>query len=416
MARRLSLALLILCRVAATLGWMAPQGVARPPLRHAPPRCIFGEILEEAKLVRGGAVVEQPVLFDADSDEAPFDIDRWNKHRSPTRYGYLVPGILIGPTTRRISGTVGGLVLWAALVGLYNDVAGMDETLLGSTLPSIQLPLTPFELTSPVLGLLLVFRTDTANDRFDAACEAVWAVTSSTRSLIRKMVAWTGREKVTTDAEREAALDLIDGCLLLHGWIMGSYLRGKALKGVQEAQLLRFAAGRSESLAADGVKVAMTPYLAITALSLGVSRRLPSLTDQEEVSIDEEFSKITEALGRCEKLLRAPIPLGYTRYSVRFLWLWLSLLPFALASTFADIGGSTSSFISGLPERPALAVAMLFVSFIFLSIEDIAVQIEEPMAILPLIKCHKWLLEDVRRMRSLVGSVSATTDPSAGKP
>ena len=168
MARRLSLALLILCRVAATLGWMAPQGVARPPLRHAPPRCIFGEILEEAKLVRGGAVVEQPVLFDADSDEAPFDIDRWNKHRSPTRYGYLVPGILIGPTTRRISGTVGGLVLWAALVGLYNDVAGMDETLLGSTLPSIQLPLTPFELTSPVLGLLLVFRTDTANDRFDA--------------------------------------------------------------------------------------------------------------------------------------------------------------------------------------------------------------------------------------------------------
>ena len=157
-------------------------------------------------------------------------------------------------------------------------------------------------------------------------------MTSSTRSLIRKMVAWTGREKVTTDAEREAALDLIDGCLLLHGWIMGSYLRGKALKGVQEAQLLRFAAGRSESLAADGVKVAMTPYLAITALSLGVSRRLPSLTDQEEVSIDEEFSKITEALGRCEKLLRAPIPLGYTRTAALPVAV-ARLLPFALAST-----------------------------------------------------------------------------------
>ena len=45
---------------------------------------------------------------------------------------------------------------------------------------------------------------------------------------------------------------------------------------------------------------------------------------------------------------------------------------------------------------------MLFVGFVFLSIEDIAVQIEEPFSILPLVKCHKWLLFEVRRMRSLV--------------
>jgi predicted membrane chloride channel (bestrophin family) len=209
-------------------------------------------------------------------------------------------------------------------------------------------------------------------------------------------------------------MDLIDGSLLLHGWIMGSYLRGKALKGVQEAQLLRFASGRTEERAAD-VKVAMTPYLAITALSLGVSRRLPSLTDQEEVAIDEELGKLTDALGKCEKLLRAPIPLGYTRYSVRFLWLWLSLLPFALASTFAEFDAGT--FWADKPQ-PVLAVAMLFVSFIFLSIEDIAVQIEEPFAILPLIKCHKWLLADVRRMRALVTSptepAAATDDGGAG--
>ena len=86
---------------------------------------------------------------------------------------------------------------------------------------------------------------------------------------------------------------------------------------------------------------------------------------------------------------------------MRFLWLWLSLLPFALASTFAEFDAGT--FWADKPQ-PVLAVAMLFVSFIFLSIEDIAVQIEEPFAILPLIKCHKWLLSDVRRMRALVTS------------
>ena len=192
-------------------------------------------------------------------------------------------------------------------------------------------------------------------------------------------------------------MDLIDGCLLLHGWIMGSYLRGKPLKAFAEAQLLRFASGRAEDAKVKkGAKVAMTPYVAVTALSLGVCRRLPSLTDQELVAIDEEFGKITSELGKCEKLLRTPIPLGYTRYSVRFLWLWLSLLPFALANNFA--AGSMWGY---LPE-PALPVAMLFVSFVFLSIEDIAVQIEEPFSVLPLVKCHKWLLADARRMRGLV--------------
>ena len=45
---------------------------------------------------------------------------------------------------------------------------------------------------------------------------------------------------------------------------------------------------------------------------------------------------------------------------------------------------------------------MLFISFVFLSIEDIAVQIEEPFSVLPLVKCHKWLQVDVRRIVQLV--------------
>ena len=45
---------------------------------------------------------------------------------------------------------------------------------------------------------------------------------------------------------------------------------------------------------------------------------------------------------------------------------------------------------------------MLFISFVFLSIEDIAVQIEEPFAILPLEVQHKWLLRDAEETRGLM--------------
>eukprot|EP00908_Phaeocystis_cordata_P025869 Transcript_8347.p1 GENE.Transcript_8347~~Transcript_8347.p1 ORF type:complete len:428 (-),score=139.03 Transcript_8347:221-1504(-) len=401
---------------AATLALVhRPDLLPRATPRHECPRCSFADdFFQEARLVRGStALVEQPVFFDSTDGAAPFDVERWQTHRSNSRYAFLLPGILVGATTKRISAVVAGLVVFSALVGVYNDqAAGGSETALGF-LPIVQLPLTPFELTAPVLGLLLVFRTDTANGRFNDGCSAVWEISSALRSLVRKLVAWTGSEK-STDAERAAALDLIDATLLLHGWIMGSYLRGKPLKAAQEAQLLRFAKGFSakpsarsgEAQASRGRGdflrdefVPSTPYLAITAISLGVAKRLPSLTDQELVGIDEELGKVDAALGKCEKLLRAPIPLGYTRYSVRFLFLWLTLLPFALSSTFQEFGAGT--WWEDKPQ-PVLAFAMLFVGFVFLSIEDIAVQIEEPFSILPLVKCHKWLLFEVRRMKSLV--------------
>ena len=52
--------------------------------------------------------------------------------------------------------------------------------------------------------------------------------------------------------------------------------------------------------------------------------------------------------------------------------------------------------------QPVLAFAMLFVGFVFLSIEDIAVQIEEPFAILPLELHTRWLDRDAEQMKRLV--------------
>jgi predicted membrane chloride channel (bestrophin family) len=37
-----------------------------------------------------------------------------------------------------------------------------------------------------------------------------------------------------------------------------------------------------------------------------------------------------DVAGACERLLRTPIPLSYTRHTSRFLMIWLTLLPFTL--------------------------------------------------------------------------------------
>ena len=130
--------------------------------------------------------------------------------------------------------------------------------------------------------------------------------------------------------------------------------------------------------------------------------RLPSLTDQERIALDESLAAVSGDLGKCESFLRTPIPLGYTRYSVRFLWVWLTMLPFALTRAFC--GFQAGTWWEGKLDEPwPLVVASVgFVAAIFLSIEDIAVQIEEPFAVLPLEFQHEWLKRDVQKSRRLL--------------
>ena len=87
-----------------------------------------------------------------------------------------------------------------------------------------------------------------------------------------------------------------------------------------------------------------------------------------------------------DKIVSTPMPLSYTRHTTRSLLVYLFAIPFAL---WPSAGWLTP-------------VILFFISIILLGIEECGVQIEEPFAILPLVKCHKWLLFEVRRMRGLV--------------
>lgn len=89
---------------------------------------------------------------------------------------------------------------------------------------------------------------------------------------------------------------------------------------------------------------------------------------------------------------------------MRFLWLWLTLLPFALVRTFDEFGANT--WWQEVPQ-PITVVAIAFIGILFLSIEDIGVQIEEPFAILPLEQHSVFLREEVGEMRKLVPQLRA---------
>jgi len=99
------------------------------------------------------------------------------------------------------------------------------------------------------------------------------------------------------------------------------------------------------------------------------------LGDQEGVRMPtlgrfmECLAAFSGAARQCDMLTTTPIPLSYTRHTSRFLMIWLSLLAFPLADE-----------LSGFAAVPAL----FFISMLYLGVEEIGVQIEEPLSIMDL--------------------------------
>ena len=345
--------------------------------------------------------VERPLMYVADDiTSTRFNFERWDVHRAPSRYARALSGTLIGVTTRRIFPAV---LLLVAIS--YTTCLFLENALLDPTAMAPQLPLIAFELTAPVLSLLLVFRSDNSYLRFKDGSMYSWEITACLRSYIRRVVVWTGSPR-STAAERETAEEIIIACCLLHQWIMNEYLRPNGPKHVDRygrpvyEDLLGAALGVAPSAVATDVPDILvgqvpTPYLGLEAIALGATKRLPSLTDQERVGLEEQLGAVASNLAQCEQILRQPIPMGYKRYTIRFLWLWLLLLPFALVpSFFVD---ATRDICA---ELAAGTVAVFGV--VFLSVEDIAVQIEQPFSILPLDLTHTWMLRDIDNSRRLL--------------
>jgi hypothetical protein len=90
--------------------------------------------------------------------------DDWKKHRSPDRFVYYLAAIFNSGVYKTLGREVTATTAIATFVCLYNavtqgwvDLAGAQHggLIVSEFLPKLGLPLTPFTLASPSLGLLL---------------------------------------------------------------------------------------------------------------------------------------------------------------------------------------------------------------------------------------------------------------------
>ena len=220
----------------------------------------------------------------------------------------------------------------------------------------------------PSLGLLLVFRTNTAYARWDEARKNWGLNINHTRDLTRLATAYydAAADSRTTAAQRQADLSRV----ALAVWaFVRAMKRHLSPDHEDEEDFQREVRQRLPPAQATALIAARhRPNRALQDLST-VIESLP-LHFMRKDKLHSSLTRFEDNLGSSERLLSSPVPLFYTRHTTRFLAIWVLLLPFALYSAF---GGHAAMI-------PATAV----LSTCLFGIDELATQLEEPFTILPM--------------------------------
>ncbi|MBW4641761.1 MAG: hypothetical protein KME23_01835 [Goleter apudmare HA4340-LM2] len=224
---------------------------------------------------------------------------------------------------------------------LYYVNLPVSQPILGTVIPSI------------VLGLLLVFRTNTAYERFWEGRKSWGSIVNTVRNLARQI--WVSVNEVSPK-DRE---DKIIALHLLVAFAVATklHLRGESVNNEMAALM-------PSSMYAK-LKIMNNPPLEV-AFWIGdyLDRQYhqTQLNTYQLTAMQELLNLLVDNLGSCERILKTPMPLAYAIHLKQLLLLYCLLLPFQLVASL----GWWTGFIVAL------------VSFTLFGIEAIGLEIENP--------------------------------------
>lgn len=226
---------------------------------------------------------------------------------------------------------------------LFIDYFGWNEN-------AFQPTVAMHSLLGIVLGLFLVFRTNTAYDRWWEGRRLWGAMVNSTRNFAMKLSAYISLEN---HEDRDWFYKMISNFV----FSAKESLRG----GVQFAEL----DPPPDAELIDDLKKYKHKPNRIAAL---MYRRVNELYRQEKftgdhlINLDKELKDFNDILGACERIKYTPIPYSYMMYVKKFIFIYIVTLPFGFVAS------------SGYMTIPIVVL----VSFVLLSVELIAEEIEDP--------------------------------------
>ena len=238
--------------------------------------------------------------------------------------------------------------LWKELIalGIFTlGIAYIEIKYIGNTEKLSEL-MQVYSLIGFVLSLLLVFRTNTAYDRWWEGRKKWGELVNNSRNLAIKISALTDDPEIRTYFKR---------MISNYVFAMKEHLR----EGVKIEELDLTEEEKKEFSQFDHKPnyIAQKMYAKLHAM-----KQSGKLTEENYIVIDVNLKTFSDIIGACERIKNTPIPYSYSMFLKKFIFIYVTTLPLAFVNTF----GYYSSLVS------------IFVFYVLVSMEILAEEIEDP--------------------------------------
>lgn len=235
-------------------------------------------------------------------------------------------------------------------VGIYTAAVAYLETQLFHV--TFRNTTVVHSLIGFVLSMMLIFRTNTAYDRWWEGRRLWGSFVNNTRNLALKLHAF-----LPPDAAADRALfrDLMVNFV----FAAKEHLR----KGVKMEELT--AAGPYDTDYFS--RISHVPNQILKALFSEINRLLTTkvITGDQLILLNAELQSFADNLGACERIKRTPIPYAYSLFLKKIIFIYVFTMPIGFVLDY------------GYWAVPVVA----FVFYAFASIEVIAEEIEDPFGL-----------------------------------
>jgi putative membrane protein len=205
-----------------------------------------------------------------------------------------------------------------------------------------------------VISLLLVFRTNTAYDRWWEGRKLWGALVNNSRNLAMKLHALLPADNVKQRHFFRKAIPLF-------AFTLDKHLKSPALEMSLDDQ-------EHAELNQLNLKGHVPNQIAVVIIKRCYELEQQGIISSTQLlTINPEMTALTDISGACERIKNTPIPFSYASFIKRFIILYILTLPWSLASNL------------GFWSVPVV----IFVFYALSSLEVIAEEIEEPFGVDP---------------------------------
>lgn len=239
-------------------------------------------------------------------------------------------------------------ILWKEIIYIAIFTSGVAYLVIefGSHLESLSQLVAVYSLIGFVISLLLVFRTNTAYERWWEGRKKWGCLVNDTRNFALKIDSF-----VTTQEDKNFFKRMIPNFV----FATKEHLR----LGVKWEELNL----TSEELISMQTKthipnqISRLMYRRIERL-----KKTKEISEEEAIILDKNLNALLDSLGACERIKNTPIPYSYMIFIKKFIFIYVTTIPLAFVSVFGYYS----------------AIIATFIFYVLVSMEVLAEEIEDP--------------------------------------